>query len=87
MKLVRSKINSIFILGHFNVLVPVDPGDTTDPCGPDKPSVIMNSPIGEITSPDYPSDYPNDADCEWHITVDPGFVIRLTFLEFDVEDG
>ena len=42
---------------------------------------------GEISSPNYPESYPNDADCQWHIIVDDGYVIQLTFPEFDVEDG
>ena len=59
----------------------------TDPCGIDKPRVISDSPFGEITSPNYPGNYPDDADCQWQITVDSGSIIRLTFVEFDVEDG
>ena len=52
--------------------------------------MIANSPIGEIASPKdllTPEVYPNDANCQWLITVDDAFVIRLTALEFEVEDG
>ena len=49
--------------------------------------VIENQRTGEVLSPNYPAPYDNDADCQWHITVDVGFVIQLTFHEFDVEDG
>ena len=59
----------------------------TDPCGPDKPAVIDDSPFGEITSPVENGGYPHDADCQWRITVDAGFIVRLTFPEFAVEDG
>ena len=58
-----------------------------DPCGPHQPRKIENLPTGELTSPGYPSSYPNDADCQWHINVDVGFTVQLTFIEFDVEDG
>ena len=58
-----------------------------NPCGIDAPLQITNSPTGEILSPDYPDNYPNDANCEWHIQVDDGCVVELIFVEFDVEDG
>ena len=58
-----------------------------DPCGANKPLIVINSSRGEITSPDYPSAYPNNADCQWHINVDDGFVVQLNFVEFDIEDG
>ena len=58
-----------------------------DPCGYNRPLMIANSSTGEITSPDYPSTYPNNADCQWHINVNDGFVVQLTFVEFDVQDG
>ena len=41
----------------------------------------------EITSPNYPSNYPDDADCQWHINVDFGYVVKIKLLEFDLEDG
>ena len=75
--------NFIYSL-HFCHLVALT---ETDPCGIDKPQVITDSPFGEITSPDVNGAYPNDADCQWRITVDAGFIIRLTFTEFAVEDG
>ena len=58
-----------------------------DACGINKPMTIANAQTGEFTSPNYPSPYPNDADCQWHINVDDGFVVQLTFVEFDLEDG
>ncbi|KAI6227549.1 putative cubilin [Aphelenchoides fujianensis] len=40
---------------------------------------------GVIRSPGFPADYPNDAQCEWFVTVPPGFHIELAFTRFDVE--
>ena len=57
-----------------------------DPCGGSKPLTVANSPTGELTSPSYPSPYPNNADCQWHILVDDGFLVLLTFVEFDIEE-
>lgn len=60
-------------------------GGPLDP--PMDPLEITNTPTGEILSPNYPDQYPNEVDCEVHIKVDVGYVIQLTFLEFDTETG
>ena len=57
-----------------------------DPCGQNKPLLIANT-TGEIFSPDYPEQYPNSSNCQWLITVPGGFVVSLTFVEFDLEYG
>ena len=86
---------ALFLFIKFQRFCPLD---ENDPCGPNKPSVIdltgeNASPFGEITSPitdGYGSNfglYPHNADCQWRITVDAGFIVRLTFPEFAVEDG
>lgn len=59
----------------------------TDPCGLTQPMVIDGELFGEITSKNYPLPYDNELDCSWHIHVEDGFVIQLTFPEFDVENG
>ncbi|XP_006816955.1 dorsal-ventral patterning tolloid-like protein 1 [Saccoglossus kowalevskii] len=41
---------------------------------------------GEIKSPNYPSYYPNNQDCEFRITVHNGKQVQLTFSEFDTEE-
>ena len=58
-----------------------------DPCGNSRPMVFKHKITGEVLSPNYPAQYPNNADCQWRIIVDAGFVVQLNFLEFDVEDG
>ena len=44
---------------------------------------------GEITSPGYDqsTNYPNNADCTWHIRVPDGKVVQLTFVAFSLEQG
>ena len=42
---------------------------------------------GTFTSPNYPSNYTNNANCSWRITVPDGFVVRLTFNVFKLEGG
>ena len=58
-----------------------------DPCGYGKKLLINNSDTGEILSPTYPSNYPNNADCQWHINLSPGYVALLTFLDFETQQG
>ena len=58
----------------------------TDPCGLTKPIVFDSQMFGNITSKNYPSSYDNNLDCEWHIHVDDGYFVQLTFPEFDVEE-
>ncbi|XP_046451773.1 cubilin-like isoform X2 [Daphnia pulex] len=49
---------------------------------------IMHSRTGVITSPNYPSAYGTDAECEWEIRVDPGYkVIADFFQRFDLENS
>ncbi|XP_078685519.1 CUB domain-containing protein 2-like [Branchiostoma floridae x Branchiostoma belcheri] len=40
---------------------------------------------GPVTSPNYPSNYGNNENCEWSITVPEGSIIRLTFDSFYTE--
>lgn len=46
----------------------------------------MQSRNGIITSPNYPNNYPSNADCEWTITVTPHHAIIFTLDELDLED-
>ena len=86
----KSKLNIITIKNQtiIHICFPgSNPGGDVDPCGTDRPMRISNSTTGEILSPNHPDQYPNTAECEWHINVDDGFVVKLTFLAFDVEEG
>uniref|UniRef100_A0A672MSN1 CUB and Sushi multiple domains 2 n=1 Tax=Sinocyclocheilus grahami TaxID=75366 RepID=A0A672MSN1_SINGR len=48
----------------------------------------LRGPSGIITSPNFPVQYDNNANCTWIITAsDPSKVIKLTFEEFDLERG
>uniref|UniRef100_A0A671RP15 CUB and sushi domain-containing protein 2-like n=1 Tax=Sinocyclocheilus anshuiensis TaxID=1608454 RepID=A0A671RP15_9TELE len=48
----------------------------------------LRGPSGIITSPNFPVQYDNNANCTWIITTsDPSKVIKLTFEEFDLERG
>ncbi|XP_032436521.1 CUB and sushi domain-containing protein 2 [Xiphophorus hellerii] len=48
----------------------------------------LKGPSGVITSPNYPVQYDNNANCTWIITAtDMSKVIKLTFEDFDLERG
>ncbi|XP_066304568.1 enteropeptidase-like [Branchiostoma lanceolatum] len=46
---------------------------------------ILPGDSGTFTSPGYPGQYGNNADCSWKITVTPGKIIVIRFDVFDVE--
>ncbi|CAL8364647.1 unnamed protein product [Arctogadus glacialis] len=41
---------------------------------------------GVITSPSYPGEYNNNADCTWTVLAEPGDTIALVFSDFQLED-
>ncbi|XP_053326300.1 CUB domain-containing protein 2 [Spea bombifrons] len=48
---------------------------------------VLTSLSGAITSPDYPDNYPNNAECHWLIRAAPHSRIRLIFTDFRMEDN
>ncbi|KAM4702888.1 mannan-binding lectin serine protease 2 [Rhinophrynus dorsalis] len=46
---------------------------------------VFSGNSGEITSPDYPSTYPNLYNCKYTINVEEGLSINLKFVDFKVE--
>lgn len=42
---------------------------------------------GSISSPHFPSEYENNADCTWTILAEPGDTIALVFTDFQLEEG
>ncbi|KAK6971063.1 mucin-like protein [Biomphalaria glabrata] len=45
----------------------------------------LSDQAGVITSPNFPSNYPDNAVCQWHITVATNQVISLTFTRLDLD--
>ena len=63
-----------------------DPGiDPFGPCGRNQPEIINASYKGNISSPGYPNEYPNNADCSWLLQTNADDVIQLNVMEFDLE--
>ena len=48
---------------------------------------ILESAVdfGTITSPNYPANYPDDANCSWIIHATDGFAIELLFVDFNIQ--
>ncbi|XP_072171274.1 protein SpAN-like [Diadema setosum] len=58
------------------------------PTGPPPPQgcvYMLTDEDGEITSPNYPSNYDNHEDCTWLIEGAPGATVTLTFVDMDIE--
>jgi len=39
-----------------------------------------------LSSPNYPNNYDNNQNCTWSISTEPGNVIEIDFINFDIED-
>ncbi|KAM7161687.1 CUB domain-containing protein 2 [Macrochelys suwanniensis] len=48
---------------------------------------VLTGLSGVITSPDYPENYPNNAECRWIIRAVPNSVIKLVFADFQMENN
>ncbi|XP_075410573.1 adhesion G-protein coupled receptor G6 isoform X2 [Tenrec ecaudatus] len=49
--------------------------------------VHLSSPSGTFTSPCYPNDYPNSQDCLWTLRAPAGYILQITFNDFDIEEA
>ena len=47
----------------------------------------MEGPSGRIVSPNYPGRYGNNEYCEWSILAEPGHILILEFIAFDIENS
>lgn len=58
----------------------VQPGSLTDVCGG-----VLTGLSGVLTSPEYPNNYPNNAECRWVIRAAGPATVKLVFVDFQVE--
>nr|XP_054752684.1 extracellular serine proteinase-like [Lytechinus pictus] len=82
--------NLLLYMGEGNgggeVPDPEDPSDPTDPADPTCGG-FFNATSGVFASPNYPSSYDNNADCDFDFTAAEGEVISLTFNNFELESS
>ncbi|XP_065820165.1 LOW QUALITY PROTEIN: adhesion G-protein coupled receptor G6 [Labrus bergylta] len=50
-------------------------------------NLVLTDAQGEFTSPCYPLKYPNSQACKWTLQAPAGFIIQLSFLDFDLEEA
>ncbi|KAJ8396174.1 hypothetical protein AAFF_G00020410 [Aldrovandia affinis] len=48
---------------------------------------VLTAPLGSFTSPCYPSDYPKSLACKWTLQAPAGFIVQLTFVDFELEEA
>ncbi|KAG7460950.1 hypothetical protein MATL_G00204360 [Megalops atlanticus] len=48
---------------------------------------VLTAPQGSFTSPCYPSDYPKSLACKWTLQAPAGFIVQITFVDFEVEEA
>ena len=75
-------------LQFLNYFATADP-PSYDACGilGPKPLVVINLQEGDSTELMTSEGYLDNADCEWSINVVEGHLVKLTIIEFDLEDG
>nr|XP_020669684.1 adhesion G-protein coupled receptor G6 [Pogona vitticeps] len=49
--------------------------------------MILSNPTGVFTSPCFPNDYPNSQACKWTIRAPSGYIIQITFTDFEMEEA
>ncbi|XP_061757354.1 adhesion G-protein coupled receptor G6 isoform X2 [Nerophis ophidion] len=48
---------------------------------------LREEEAGLLASPCYPQQYPNSQSCRWRLQAPPGFVVQLTFVDFQLEEA
>ncbi|XP_072013530.1 low-density lipoprotein receptor-related protein 12-like isoform X2 [Amphiura filiformis] len=81
MEQIEQKILLFFAAVSLLFQLPVVQSDRT--CG----TSDRHGPDGEITSPNYPDNYPPLVACKWHIKPGPDEVVTISFKFFDIEES
>ncbi|XP_064864849.1 adhesion G-protein coupled receptor G6 isoform X1 [Oncorhynchus nerka] len=49
--------------------------------------VVLTDSQGTFTSPCYPQVYPKSQACKWTLQAPAGFIVQITFIDFDLEEA
>lgn len=71
---------------HFNILICLSLHLTSSHVAEGSCGGTLRGTTGTISSPHFPSEYENSADCTWSILAEPGDTIALVFTDFQLED-
>ena len=63
------------------------PKQIDNACDHNQPKIISNEAAGNIMTPSYPSNYPDNSNCTWLIEADVGKRISIIFQHFEIEYG
>ena len=56
-----------------------------DPCGESQP-LIIDDLSGQLSSPNYPQNYPSNANCSWLINPSTSSLINISFIDVIIEN-
>uniref|UniRef100_A0A667Y8D9 Adhesion G-protein coupled receptor G6 n=1 Tax=Myripristis murdjan TaxID=586833 RepID=A0A667Y8D9_9TELE len=56
-------------------------------CGSTNCNLVLTEAQGDFTSPCYPQDYPKSQSCKWTMQAPAGFIVQLSFLDFELEEA
>ncbi|KAI3364652.1 hypothetical protein L3Q82_011435 [Scortum barcoo] len=56
-------------------------------CSSTNCNMVLTEAQGGFTSPCYPQKYPNSQVCKWIMQAPAGFIIQLSFLDFELEEA
>ncbi|CAL8315385.1 unnamed protein product [Lota lota] len=56
-------------------------------CGQSNCVLVLSEAQGEFSSPCYPQHYPKSLACKWSMQAPTGFIVQLSFLDFDLEEA
>ena len=49
--------------------------------------MVLKQQAGNISSPNFPNDYPSDFNCSWQIEVPQDRLVTFTVVAFDMDAG
>lgn len=49
--------------------------------------MVLTDSQGTFTSPCYPQVYPKSQACKWTLQAPAGFIVQITFFDFDLEEA
>uniref|UniRef100_A0A672GKV6 Adhesion G-protein coupled receptor G6 n=1 Tax=Salarias fasciatus TaxID=181472 RepID=A0A672GKV6_SALFA len=73
---------SIILLSLGTSVIPSALGCSSTNC-----NLVLTEAQGDFTSPCYPLKYPNSQVCKWVMQAPAGFIVQLSFLDFDLEEA
>lgn len=56
-------------------------------CSSAQCGAVLTEVQGVFSSPCYPQKYPNSQACRWTLQAPAGFIVQISFLDFDLEEA